>query len=396
MKLPLHVTVTLLLFCTHTINDITDPTKKKIDNLNKSGYYYAVNFSEINSEYSEIACTTFRQKLILISSKKIGALGSGKDPITNRPFMDLFCTEIKAYGKLGNPILFSRIINTRDNEGQVAFSPDEHTIYYTRSLRTNVLNYKLYKAKLEKNSNGNWINETKLSISSDSHSVETPHVSKDGEYLYFSSNMKGGYGGFDLYKSKILEDGTLGEPENLGPTINTSKDEKYPHTSKNSEELFFSSKGHESIGGYDIFLSDIINNTYKTPKNLGHSINSTKDEIAFIYIDDKKGIFSSNKENEDSAFNMYRFQSRELYNELKGIVITRENKIIPHATVILLDSEDNEIERQVTNKDATYRFKLKAYKDYKIKVLKEGYQDFTLEFESKNKEVKAILKLLSN
>ena len=396
MKPSIHVLFVALLVFTYALIGNTDPKKPKdIDELNKSGYLYTVNVSKINSKYSEIASATFRKKLVIVSSKKIGALGNGIDPITNEPYTDLFCTDIKAYGELSHPILFSRILNTKANEGQVSFSPDEHTIYYTRSERNNSQNYKLYKANLEKGSYGNWTNETELVISSDIYSVENPHVSEDGKHLYFSSNMNGGFGGFDIYKAKILKDGSLGAPENLGAVINTVNDEKYPHTTKNEDELFFSSNGHNSIGGYDIFISTISNNSNKTPRNLGYSINSDKDEIGFIFIDDQKGVFSSNKDNKKNAFNLYRFQSRELYNELKGIVISEEEKILPNSIVILLDNEGNEIERQITNKDATYNFKIKPYKDYQIKVLKEGYEDYTLSFESDDKELKAILKLLA-
>ncbi|APY08763.1 hypothetical protein BWZ20_10805 [Winogradskyella sp. J14-2] len=394
MKTTLLLLVTALMFCTHLSFSTTDPEKKKADKANKTGYAYAVNISKINSKYSEIACTTFRKKLVIVSSKKIGALGNGVDPITNEPYTDLFCTDIKAYGELSQPLLFSRILNTKDNEGQVAFSPDEHTIYYTRSQRNNSLNYKLYKAELEKDSYGKWINEMELAVSSADYSVENPHVSKDGKFLYFSSNMQGGFGGFDIYKAKIYEDGSLGTPENLGRTINTSEDEKYPHTAKNGSELFFSSKGHNSFGGYDIFLSTVADSNYTLPRNLGYSVNSEKDEIAFVFIDERKGVFSSNKDNKNNAFNLYRFQSRAVYNELNGIVISEEDKILPHSTVILLDSEGNEVERQITNKDATYNFRIKPYLDYQIKVFKEGYKDYTLSFASEEKELNAILRLL--
>lgn len=394
MKSMMHVLFTALMFCTYTSLDKTDPVKK-LDDLNKSGYNYAVNVSKINSKYSEIASGTFRKKLVIVSSKKIGGLGNGLNPATNEPFTDLFCADIKAYGELSFPLLFSRIINTKANEGQVAFSPNEHTIYYTRSERTNSTNYKLFKADLEKDSYGNWINHEELAISSDAYSIENPHLSFDGKYLYFSSNMNDGFGGFDIYKAIINEDGSLGTPENLGNTINTSEDEKYPYTAKHGKELFFSSKGHNSIGGFDIFISSIANSDYKTPRNLGYSINSEKDEVAFVFIDNNKGVFSSNKENKNNAFNLYRFKSRAVYQELKGIVITEDDKILPNATVVLLNSEGHEIERQITSSDASYNFKIRLYKDYQVKVIKDGYKDYSLKFQSEETQLKTILRLSS-
>ncbi len=394
MKSTLHVLLTALMFCTYTSIYKTDPVKNiKVDELNKSGYTYTVDVSKINSKYSEIASTIFRNKLVIVSSKKIGSLGNGTDPKTNEPYTDLFCSGIKAQGELSQPLLFSRILNTKANEGQVAFSPDEQIIYYTRSTRENSSHYKLFKAELKKDSYGKWINEIELAINSDNYSIENPHVSYDGQFLYFSSNMKDGFGGYDIYKAKINTDGSLSKHENLGNTINSSEDEKYPYTTEKQDQLFFSSKGHNSIGGYDIFISSITTDHYQSPRNLGRSINSEADELGFIFIDDEKGVFSSNKENKNKAFNLYRFKSKTLYQELKGIVITEDDIILPSAIVVLLNSEGQEIERQITSNDASYSFKIRPYENYQLKVLKEGFKDFSLKFQSEKNKLKAILKL---
>ena len=124
-------------------------------------------------------------------------------------------------------------------------------------------------------------------------------------------------------------------------------------------------------------------------------MNSERDEIAFVFIDHKKGVFSSNKDNKNNAFNLYRFQSRAIYQELNGIVITEDDRILPNATVVLLNSEGQEIERQVTSNDATYSFKIKAFEDYQLKVVKDGYKDYSLKFQSEESQFKAILKLSS-
>lgn len=392
MKLSLTSIIIVFTFIMYSPITDTYNHSSDSDNRNNSGYVFVVNVSKINSENSEIACTTFRDKLVLVSSKKIGGLGNGIDPNTNEPYTDLFCTDILTFGELAPPMLFSRILNTKNNEGQVSFSPDEHTIYYTRSDRKSSLNYQLYKAELEEESYGNWQNHMELAISSENYSIENPHVSNDGAFLYFSSNMPGGFGGFDLYKAQILQDGTLDIPVNLGNTINTEADEKYPHSSEDGKELFFSSKGHNSIGGFDIFISSKFANSYSTPRNLGYSINSDKDEIGFIFIDDKKGVFSSNKDS-DSAFHLYRFQSKALYQELNGIVVAEDDKVLPNTSVALLDGEGIELERQVTTKDGTYRFKIRPYKKYQIKVLKDGYESYSYTFHSDQDPLKSMLNL---
>jgi hypothetical protein len=209
--------------------------------------------------------------------------------------------------------------------------------------------------------------------------------------------MSGGYGGFDIYKAKIFSDGSLGTPINLGSTINTPEDEKYPHTSKNEKELYFSSKGHNSIGGFDIFISNRKNNNFSNPRNLGLSINSKRDEIAFLFVDDQTGVFSSNNGNSSNGYNIYQFKSKALYQDLEGIVIDDEGKILPNSTVLLLDNEGNEIARQTIGKDASYSFKIRIFEEYNLKVLKDGFDDFSLAIKTSNKNLdvafKAVLKL---
>ncbi|WP_299098799.1 carboxypeptidase-like regulatory domain-containing protein [uncultured Winogradskyella sp.] len=393
MKFTIHV-LCALLFCTYTSYDKTDPVKStKVDALNKSGYAFNVKVSQINSNYSEIASAMFRNKLVIVSSKKIGGLGSGVDPKTKEPYTDLFCLDVEENGSFSQPFLFSRILNTKGNEGKVAFSPDEHTVYYTRSERDNVLNYKLYKAELKKNSQGKWINETELAISSDDYSVENPHVSADGKFLFFSSNMKDGFGGFDIYMARINKDGSIGSHVNLGGKINTESDEKYPYTTDDNKELYFSSEGHNSIGGYDIFISNRKQIAYSKPRNLGRAINSNKDDIAFMIINGDTGVFSSNKGKSTNAYNMYHFKSEMIYKDLQGVVTTQDNKILPNATIVLLNDEGEEVERQTTSVDASYSFKLKPYDDYEIVIKKEGFEAYTKKLAPNTFPEKSVVKM---
>ncbi|MEM9680733.1 MAG: carboxypeptidase-like regulatory domain-containing protein [Bacteroidota bacterium] len=380
MRSTTHVLLSALMFgMIASTPNTTVPTAK--DNLNESGYTYKVHDSKINTKYSEMASSLFRNRLVIVSSKKIGALGNGVNQKTQEPYMDLFCSPIDGYGQVSQPILFSRILNTKGNEGFLSFSPDEHTVYYTRSTRDRSENYKLYKADLEKDSYGNWINHTELSLSSDSYSVEHPRVSHDGKYLFFSSNMPEGFGGFDLYKAEILKDGTLGEPKNLGAEINTDRDEKYPFLNNDSKELYFSSEGHDGIGGFDIFISNRTKGDYTKPRNLGESINSEYDEIAFVYVSKDKGFFSTNKENLNSnSFDMRRFKSTVVYQNLEGIVVSDKEKPLPNTTVILLDEDGNELQRQITGVDAFYSFKIKPYENYSLMAVKDGFEKYRLRF----------------
>ena len=124
---------------------------------------------------------------------------------------------------------------------------------------------KIYKAELV---DGQWTNVKALPFTSNDYSAEHPSLSKDGRTLYFSSDMPGGLGGFDLYKVAINDDGTYGEPKNLGSTINTKHREQFPYIS-DLDVLYFSSDGHLGYGGLDIFRSNTINGQFDKPVNLG-------------------------------------------------------------------------------------------------------------------------------
>lgn len=385
-----------LMFCAYCMYDKTDPKKSvKVDELNKSGYTFKVRAAKINSKYSEIPSTMFRNKLVIVSSKKIGAIGNGMDSKTKEPYTDLFYSDVSNTGNFSLPLWFSSKLNTKNNEGQVAFSPNEKTIYYTRSMRKKSSNYKLFKAELNAKRRMIWENEIEIEVSSDEYSVENPHVSVDGRFLYFSSNMKGGFGGFDIYMARINNDGSIGTAINLGGNINTSKDEKYPHTTKDNKELYFSSTGHNSIGGYDVFISNRKNSVYSAPRNLGMTINSTKDDLAFIIIEGNTGVFLSNKGKRNKGFNMYHFKAEMTYKDSQGVVTTNDNRILPNATVVLLNSEGEEIERQTTGVDASYRFKIRPFENYQIIAEKDGYENCFLQLKPDRYQQRAVLKMVS-
>ncbi len=364
--------------------------------INNSGFEFTVWKSNINNEYSEFASGIFRGKLIVVSSKKIGGLGTGIDPNTNEPYAELFCMDIDVNGEISNPLLFSRILNTKHNEGQVSFSPDEHRIYYSRSLRANSENYQLYTAYLEKNSHGNWLDEKKITLNQN-YSIENPHVSPDGSTLYFSSNKPGGQGGYDLYKATIQKGGSISVPINLGPVINSSGDEKFPHIDVSGTVLYFSSNGHPGLGGYDLFKSRVLEARYELPRNLGDDINSRYDELALTFTSENQGLFSSNKTGGQGGHDLYNFIAVPIEHTLQGIIVdSGTNQPLPNSQVVLYDIHGNQISSQTTGIDAHFSFSVRAFENYKLKILKSGFEANEFVFqssESNNAIYKQVLKL---
>jgi len=119
-------------------------------------------------------------------------------------------------------------------------------------------------------------------------------LSADGRYLYFTSDRKGGYGGLDIYVSEVQEDGSWGEPTNLGPAVNTELNEEGPYIHPDGKTLYFSSEGHKNLGGFDIFKVEKNEfDTWTQAKNLGYPINTVEDDVFFIPSPNGKRIYLS-------------------------------------------------------------------------------------------------------
>jgi outer membrane protein OmpA-like peptidoglycan-associated protein len=349
--------------------------------IGDNGYNFEILDAGVNSKYSEFCSGFFRNKVIMVSSKKLGPLAK-IDPKTGEGYQDLYCLDVDKNGRLSRPLLFSRALNSKYNEGQLSFSLDQKTVYFTRSTENISNRYKLYKAILDENSKEKWINEELLSINSEYVSIENPYINAIGDKLYFSANnMPDSYGGFDLYVCDILPDGNLSEPVNLGANINTPKDEKYPSLSKDSKYLYFSSKGHLNYGGYDVFESKILKAGYSNPRNMGNTINTIFDEVAFILAARNKGYVTSNRRNGKGGYDLYTAINDEVEQTLKGKVFDKKSQTtLPNSVVVLKDEEGNEVSRYVTGSDAAYSFNVKPYDKYNISISMKGFNDLKMDF----------------
>src|SRR5690606_34663575 len=127
------------------------------------------------------------------------------------------------------------------------------------------------------------------------YSVKHPAVSADGKRLFFASDMRGGYGQYDIYVAEVNRDGSVGVSKNLGPKVNTKEDELYPNL-HNGTLLFFASAGHGGFGGLDLYATQVVHNSLTQAVNLGGHINSGSDDYAIALDPEKKtGLVVSNR-----------------------------------------------------------------------------------------------------
>ena len=200
----------------------------------------------------------------------------------------------------------------------VHLSYNGETLYLVRNDNND---YNIYISKFSKN---RWSPVEPLSEKINSGAFEMyASTTKDGNILYFTSNRDGGYGGYDIYKSFKDENGEWSEPENLGGTVNTQFDEATPFITENRQKLYFSSKGHENMGGYDIFYSEIENNQWSKPVNMGYPINTTDNDKFFFPINNGKiAYYPRTKPNNYGKTDIYKL---ELYKRTN--IPAQEKKI---------------------------------------------------------------------
>jgi outer membrane protein OmpA-like peptidoglycan-associated protein len=178
----------------------------------------------------------------------------------------------------------------------------------------------------------------KLNKNINSKSWEThASISKDSKTLYFTSERKGGFGGFDIYKSELDENGEWSKAENLGPTINSKYDEDTPYLTRDNQSLYFSSQGHKNMGGFDIFVSEFNQSDWSTPKNVGYPLNTPGNDL--FYITQSDGQLAFAPLNDDHLRNVASLTADNWF-----VVRERAPLISVNLEMFLSDNSDNPIQ----------------------------------------------------
>lgn len=344
-------------------------------NKNTKGISFITSDTGINSELNEIGTTFFKNKYIILSNKKRRHADVTVNPITNTPNNNLYCVDVKEDGNLSFPLLFSQALDSENDEGSIGFSSDQRTIFYTQENPNNKQLFTLHKATLNEKDAKKWTNITNLNVVPEQYSAETPSVSPDGKKIYIASNIPGGFGGFDIYEATIAEDGTVGKLVNLGPNVNTADDEKYPYMSSDNKYLYFSSKGHLNLGGYDVFRSAYIDNSFLTAMNLGTDLNSRRDDVAFVMTSPSKGYISTDKK-QSGNFDILKFEIKKQENLHFNYTIVEEvtKTALPNAIVVVTDEFGTKLTETQSDNNGKIKLTLEPLTFYNVEVMKDGYE----------------------
>lgn len=278
-------------------------------------------------------------------------------------------------------------INSNLNEGAQNISQDGQWLIFTGcNFPEGAGSCDLY---ISYNTNEGWSEPENLGRRINTDAWESaPGLSPDKRDLYFASNRAGGYGGIDIYVSRRLSNGLWGQPENLGPSVNTAGDESCPFIHADNQTLYFTSNGHLGFGGDDLFLvRRQPKNTWSKPENLGYPINTIEDEGSLVIAaDGKTAYYASNRSDSKGGLDLYSFELRNDVRPaktlwVKGKVFDKKTlKGLPSA-VELTDLASQELLSKVqTDGTGNYLVTLPIGKDYAFNVNRKGYLFFSGNF----------------
>jgi len=264
---------------------------------------YSMSLLPFNTEkYNEFSPVYYRGDIVFCSNRKNTIFIEYVDEKDELPLLDMFMVEETGRNTWSEPEPFLQEYRTPYNEGPATFNNRGSEIYFTRNNkidkkignsidRDNTLG--IYYSKYSR-LNG-WSEPTPFKYNDSEYNFGHPSLSEDENYLYFVSDMEGGYGGTDIYVCE-LENGNWGEPKNLGPVINTSGNEYYPFI-HSTGRLYFSSDEHESLGRLDIFYSEEVNGEWHKPIQMDPPINTRYNDFGLIIDALKKtGMFCSDRQ----------------------------------------------------------------------------------------------------
>jgi tetratricopeptide (TPR) repeat protein len=323
------------------------------------------------------------ESAMYFTSKREGSSNNKRNG-DNRYFEDVYVS-YNENGVWQKAVNIGEPINSETNDGCVAISPDgQRMIVYRTSA--DIVTGDLYTTQMGKN--GKWEPLQLMPKQINSEHIETSACfSNDTAEIYFSSDRPEGFGGKDLYRLKRLPNGQWSTPYNLGPTVNTKYDEDAPFLHPDGVSLYFSSKGHNTMGDYDIFktIIDKENNKFSTVENLEYPINDVGSDIFFVLsVDGQRGYYSSLKEKSIGSVDIYKIDTRFKDNELRvkhGVASIDGN---PGRVKIILSDENDMVVGAYLSNPQTGKFILvvNPMKSYKVTVEAEGCQEQNFDLRS--------------
>lgn len=302
-----------------------------------------------------------------------------------QPYLDIYSAKYDPEEGTFKDIAQVTELNSKLHDGPVSITADGQTMYFSsesfrsRKFTKNVAQrlkegkVSMYRAKFD---GKKWKDVEPVSFNSAEYMVSNPSISGDGKTLYFASDMPGGFGGMDIWKVSINEDGSYAEPVNLGEQVNTEGRESFPFIDSINNKLYFASDSRKGFGGLDVYSLDL-----ETPgseaRNLGDPVNTPKDDFAMSFYPNKGiGFLSTNRVGRDDIYRVKPICVTEIITTVKN---SKTGDLLKDAQITIFDHDNNPIETRYTDNYGIVRYEVDCNRSYSLKVTKADYEGKDIE-----------------
>ena len=348
---------------------------KKFDKINKNSDAYKVDEAPFNSTDNDFCAFSYGDNVVFTSARTKSTWITRHHGWTDKQYYNAYVTFKDQTGKYIKPKTFLDGIDSKFNDGPLCIAKDCTTVYFTRNSydkrnKSSDGSFKLriYQAKIVKNV---LFKPVDLKFNNNEYNCAHPSVSADGKVLYFASDMPGGHGGMDIYYSIVAPDGTWGTPINLGEKVNTKGNEMFPFITIDNV-LYFSSDGLEGFGGLDIYETRLKDLKATKIYNMGKPVNSEHDDFAYNLNDDgKKGFLSSNRKNGGMDDDVYSLEVLRKVSRGKNVTFILKDKdngeLLPNAKLRI------NADTGTTNEKGEFTYLIEEEVEYKVFANKDKY-----------------------
>jgi len=350
------------------------------ENLQKDRGRFKIESLYINTDQEDFGTAFYKDKIVFASTRQPLESMKRKWNWNDLPFLDLYVAEKDTNLHFTSYHKFHNKINKKYHEGPASFNKASDFMVFTRNnyqgkSKEGIIKLQMFTSEFKKNK---WQKPVPMPFNSNEYSVGHGSLTEDGRILYFASDMPGGLGGVDLYRIYRRPDGTWTKPENLGEKINTEGNEMFPFIHPEGI-LFFSSDGLLGLGGLDVFLAYVKDDSFTTPENIGVPVNGNYDDFAFI-LDSAQtgGYFSSNRLEGEGDDDLYLFRLLKAFKFgklIRGTAMEPDSTVLSDVKVNLYNEELKVIGSITTTSTGKYEFPAERDKLYSLDGKKPIYTE---------------------
>ncbi len=359
--------------------------KSTLADLNKDNGKYIIKSLDVNTDADDFGPIYYKEKIVFSSTKSAPKMIVRNYNWTGKPFWNIYIADVED-GQLKNAKVFDKNLNGNMHDGPASFSNDGTFMAFTKNNYSDKSTDKVVELQIHFSTfaDEKWSEPTPFVLNNTEYSVGHPSLTSNGKTMYFTSDMPGGFGGADIYRTIKNDDGTWGKAENLGDKVNTESDELFPFIEETSEMLYFSSNGRFGLGGLDVFVAKLSGTTIQSVQNAGFPLNTVADDYAVIVNSTStKGYVSSDRADGKGGDDIYAFDMKVTEKEeviivekrIEGIAKDKNSNPLANTFVALFDDKGKVLDTLTTQNDGAFAFTAETKKNFTLTGKKEKYNN---------------------